>query len=175
MGEYVTDWAYVRRATVAAAGVGAVCGGVIGAATARGGKGALLAGVQAAVFAGSFFVVREGFRHAARVESWKQDWAALNGLSCATGAALVGMVRAGWRRQVFVRSFIAGALVGLTGSALWVLADRMVVAKEGNSAMEKTTAMTEEEKRQADKGWLPSWSPFRRISKEEIEERQKRF
>ncbi len=160
-GGYVTDWRHVRKAVASSAGAGALFGAVYGVARGRGGQGALLAAAQAAGFTSSFFVLREGIRHAARVSDWRQDWVALNGLSCAAGSALAASLRSSWSGAVFVRAFVGGAVAGVLGSLAYVWADgavRRYRAREPGAS--------------SDFSWLPSWAPIHKVTDEELKELQ---
>jgi hypothetical protein len=59
-GPYSSDWGHVRRSVGLAYVGGGVCGWIYGVSRAMGATGALLAATQVGVFAGSFFVIREG-------------------------------------------------------------------------------------------------------------------
>jgi hypothetical protein len=160
-GGYVTDWGHVGKAVASTAAAGAVFGAVYGVARGRGGQGALLAALQVAGFSTSFFVLREGFRHTARVEDWRQDWVALNALSCASGSALVGSMQRSWSGAVFSRFFVGGAVAGVLGSLAYLWIDeavRRMRRRESASAPEWS--------------WLPSWAPIHKVTPEELKELQ---
>ncbi len=159
---YESDWSHIGRTVALASLVGAGVGWVYGVSRASGAKGALLASVQSAVFAGSFFVVREGYRHALRVRSWNEDWMAVNVLSSGTGAAFVGSIRSKWSRLVFVKSFLGGSMAGMAGSIVYLVFDRMYLGDGVGKMSDLVPSM-------------PSWSPFRRISQEEVKERREKY
>jgi hypothetical protein len=160
---YSSDWAHVRLSVGVAGVIGGLGGWIYGVSRASGARGALVVAFQSALFSGSFFVVREGFRHAVKVDSWQQDWIAINTLSCGTGAAVMGLLReASLSKRVFVRSFLGGAVLGMLGSAAYLVVDRLVLNRsQASGGMEWPSA--------------PAWFPFRKISDEEVQKRREKY
>ncbi len=146
---------------------GGLLGAVYGVAKAAAPQAAVVAGFQVTVFAGSFFVIREGYRHLLRVKDWQQDWVFINSLSCATGSGLAAVLRSPSTNQTFGRAFVGGAAVGAAASLAYVAANHYVDERRRKS---------QEKRPDSDGGsWLPKWFPFRKISKEEIAERQQKY
>ena len=144
---------------------GAVVGAVYGAARGRGGQGALVAAMQVVGFSGSFFVVREGFRHAARVSDWRQDWVVLNALSYGTVSALVGSLRRGARTgKTFASFFVTGAAAGAVGSLAYVW---LIEAARRRRRWLQETGSAESEA-----SWIPAWAPIHKVTEEELKELQ---
>lgn len=169
---YRTDWAAARRETGFAAASGAVFGAAVGMVRLRGGlRYAVAAALQSAVFAGSFVGLREGYRHLLRVQSWRDDWYAINTLSAGTGGALFAAFREGMHRPSVMRAFTGASVLGLVLS----IAYEFTTSTLRNSRLR---ARGIEPSSAGNEPWislptLPRWFPFRKISKEELEEVEK--
>lgn len=123
--------------------------------------------VSQALFVCLFLFLFDRSTRATRIESWEQDWLALNVVSASMGAGVITMVRTGnTRGPMVVRAMVGGAAVGLVGSLGYVAAMRWRRKRVG-----------EQEQQEHDNGepWftLPRWSPLRKMEPEELEERNK--
>lgn len=78
---YRVDWGSIERGVGVITVGGMLFGTVVGLARHNGSaalRGALLGGGQCAVFAASYYGVREGYRHLLGVSSWRQEWFTIN-------------------------------------------------------------------------------------------------
>lgn len=172
--QYQTDWKYVWSAVGAAGVAGGVLGLVVGISRFKSGlRHALVASTQGAVFAGSYFLVREGVRHVVRVSEWSDSWYEINSVSCALSSAALASVRGGWNRMVFSGGLASGFVVGLAASVVFVELSRVV--KNSN-----VTNVTEDQSKDAnvdtnkESFWrIPTWVPFRPLTNDELEKRTK--
>lgn len=174
---YVSDWSYVRSCVIASSIGGGILGGLVGVSRLSSGfRYGVVAALQTAVFSGSFFVIREGYRHMLRVSSWDQDWFAINVFSSATGAACVGAIRLGWTRPVVIRSMGAGVVLGMLGSAVYIGADTWARTRGRELVIKSRVEEGKEDHNDdKDKFYLPKWVPFRLMTPEEAEAQKRKM
>ena len=162
---YESDWALVGAQAAGAGAAGAVFGGAVGMSRLRSAPRYAVAGaLQMGLMAGSFVVLREGYRHLLHVDAWHDDWYAINTISAGTGAALFGAMRMGYSRHVFIRSFTAGSIAGLALSVGYMLSNSVM-----REALLRSRGLKPEPSPSPSFMTLPSWFPFRKLTDEEMQ------
>ncbi len=188
---YRPDVSSIARFTVATTIAGSAVGAVVGMARSLPARNmAFSVGLQSFVFTSSFFAIREVYRKLTHVQSWRDDWYVINTLSAGTGAGIAASLRTAGVAQrpptAVAMSCAMGSLLGFGGSLAYRALDVWRVREGQRLSAERAQKQggPQEQRKEAEpaaataddaKKWFDwrRWSPIRRISKEEAEEKRR--